>query len=107
MTMPMTFGGNRDIISSMITNILDRRIHIHEWRSVDAVAEATWHDNAPPGTQHHDNADATASIKLGDTMSSRSGISVTDAIAWAQQYPDEVTLYLYDLGTWEPESEDF
>ncbi|MCK6104138.1 MULTISPECIES: hypothetical protein [unclassified Brevundimonas] len=103
----MTFTGNIDIISSMIANIIDRRVHVHKWRSVDAVAEATWHDNARPGTPHHDNADKAASITHGDTMASRSGISVTEAIAWAQAYSDEVTLYLYDMGTWPSEPTDF
>ncbi|RZJ17416.1 MAG: hypothetical protein EON91_09500 [Brevundimonas sp.] len=87
---------------SMITNILDRRTHLHRWRKIDAVAEATWHDNQQPADGAlHDNADSAASIALGDTYAVRRGLSVTGALAWANAYPDEVTLYLYDEGTYE------
>ena len=86
----------------MITNILDRRTNRHRWRRIDAVAEATWHDNQDTKDgSAHDNADSAASIALGDTYAVRISLSVTDAIAWAQTYPDEVTLYLYDVGTYQ------
>jgi hypothetical protein len=84
----------------MITNILDRRTAVHRWARIDAVAEATWHDNMGKPKPGHDNADAAASIKLGDTFEVRSLISVAEAIAWASTFPDEVTLYLYDEGSW-------
>ena len=84
----------------MITNILDRRTVLHRWRIIDAVAEATWHDNMPPSTLDHDNADADASVELADTFEVRSGISIAEAVVWAQAFPDEVTLYLYDQGAW-------
>ncbi|WP_426025488.1 hypothetical protein [Brevundimonas sp. TSRC1-1] len=103
----MTFGVKGDIFPFMITNILDRRTHVHLWRSVDAVAEATWHDNAPVGTQHHDNADFDKRDASNETMAYRSGISVAEAVIWAQQFPDEVTLYLYDKGSWPAGSDSF
>lgn len=86
----------------MITNIIDRRTNRHLWRTVDAVAEATWHDNHNPkvaGT--HDNADPAASRERGDTYGVRMALSVADAIQWAQTFADEVTLYLYDAGTYD------
>ena len=82
----------------MITNILDRRTAVHRWTSVDAVAEATWHDNIEKATATHDNA--VASIASGDTFEIRAGVSVAAAILWASAFPDEVTLYLYDAGTY-------
>jgi hypothetical protein len=85
----------------MITNILDRRTHSHLWRSIDAVAEATWHDNTRPDAGGHDNADPKASQALGDTFAVRCAISLAEAVVWAQGFPDEVTLYLYDVGDWE------
>ena len=81
----------------MITNIIDRRTSAHTWRRVKAIAEATWHDNIKTETPLHDNADAGASIALGDTFAEVNDLSVADAVAWAQAFPDEVTLYLYDL----------
>ena len=85
----------------MITNIIDRRTHAHRWLAVDAVAEATWHDNSAPGTPEHDNADPTS----GDTFEWRTGLSVAEAVVWAQTFSDEVTLYLYDPGSWEGRSD--
>ncbi|HWW11447.1 MAG TPA: hypothetical protein VN018_02940 [Brevundimonas sp.] len=85
----------------MIANIVDRRTNAHRWLAVDAVAEATWHDNAKPGTPDHDNADPVASRALGDTFSWRARLSVAEAVLWGQAFPDEVTLYLYDVGTYE------
>ena len=67
---------------------------------VDAVAEATWHDNIKVPTATHDNADGEASKALADTFAIGSSISVAEAVIWAQTYPDEVTLYLYDQGKW-------
>jgi hypothetical protein len=81
----------------MITNIIDRRTSAHRWKLVDAIAEATWHDNLAKPSPTHDNAEA--SIALADTFETRSGVSVAKAVAWASDFPDEVTLYLYDEGT--------
>lgn len=83
----------------MITNILDRRTAVHRWSSVDAVAEATWHDNIKEATATHDNADASTAV--GDTFEIRGGISVAEAVTWASAFPDEVTLYLYDAGEYQ------
>lgn len=82
----------------MITNILDRRTSVHRWTVVDAVAEATWHDNLEKPSPTHDNADAAASIAMADTFEIRAGISVAEAVVWASAFPDDVTLYLYDEG---------
>lgn len=65
---------------------------------MDAIAEATWHDNLEKPTSTHDNADPVASVALADTFEVRAGVSVADAIVWASAFPDEVTLYLYDEG---------
>lgn len=65
---------------------------------MDAIVEATWHDNIEKVSPAHDNADAAASIAVADTFEVRAGISVAAAVAWASAFPDEVTLYLYDEG---------
>lgn len=82
----------------MITNILDRRTHSHVWQSIDAVAEATWHDNVPEGTPNHDLV--IPDPAHGDVFAIRSNISLAEAVIWAQAVNDDVTLYLYDAGTW-------
>jgi len=82
----------------MITNILDRRTHSHVWRNIDAVAEATWHDNAPEGTLEHDRAARDAAHD--DVFAIRSNLPLSAAVMWAQALNDEITLYLYDAGTW-------
>lgn len=65
---------------------------------MDAIAEATWHDNIEQASPTHDNADAAASVAVADTFEVWAGISVSTAVAWASAFPDEVTLYLYDEG---------
>ncbi|MET4682417.1 hypothetical protein [Brevundimonas faecalis] len=86
----------------MITNIHDRRTNLHLWRTIDAVAEATWHDNHNPDVDgSHDNADPSASIASGDIYAVRTAISVADAVTWAHAFADEITLYLYDAGSYD------
>lgn len=82
----------------MITNILDRRTHSHVWQSIDAVAEATWHDNAPEATSNHDLAVRDPAHE--GVFAVRSKVSLAEALVWAQAVKDDVTLYLYDAGTW-------
>ena len=82
----------------MITNILDRRTHSNVWRNIDAVAEATWHDNAPEGTPDHDQT--ARDTTHDDVFAVRSNVPLSEAVIWAQAFNDEVTLYLYDAGSW-------
>jgi hypothetical protein len=81
----------------MITNILDRRTHSQLWRTIDAVAEATWHDNAPPNTPDHDRA--VPDPAHDNVCAARSNLSLAEAVLWAQTFNDDVTLYLYDAGS--------
>jgi hypothetical protein len=30
----------------VITNVIDRRCHQYRWQKVNAIVEATWHDNS-------------------------------------------------------------
>ncbi len=82
----------------MITNILDRRTHSHLWRNIDAVAEATSHDNAPEGIPGHDHA--APDPLHDDVFAVRSNVPLSEAVVWAQALVGEVTLYLYDAGSW-------
>lgn len=77
----------------MILNIVDRRSRGYRWRRVNAVLENAWQDN---GCKDSDQARADCAHQL--TYAERSGISVSDAIAWGMAEKAEVTLYLYNEG---------
>lgn len=76
----------------MITNIIDGRKRPYRWLKVNAIAEATAHDNSV--------ADSDQASPEGDQViyETQEGISVAEAVNWAQSLPGEVTLFLYDLG---------
>ena len=77
----------------MITNIVDHRKHTYRWKKVTAIVEPTCHDNS---CRDADQADLDESGWIGyDELAET---SVLDAILWAQEFPCETTLYLYDLG---------
>lgn len=72
----------------MIANICDHRAFSHRWKSVNVVIEATWLDN---GVKHSDQA------PRGDyTYADRKGISLNEAIEWANTFEEPVTLFIYD-----------
>ena len=76
----------------MILNIIDRRTHSYRWQKVDAIVEATRHDNVfTEGDQ------AVESYEQPD-FEEWPGISVAEAIARASALPSSLTLYLFDLG---------
>ena len=76
----------------MIWNVIDRRTRPYRWKRVDAIIEATEHDNScldadqveemPPFlVVDHDRLD---------------NVTVQEAINWANQARCPVTLYIYD-----------
>ena len=75
----------------MLTNIVDNRDYRYKFTLVDAIVEATWHDNTIENADQseHDNA---------PDYDERSGLSVNEAFKWAESLKGNVTLYLYDLG---------
>ena len=75
----------------MIANIIDRRNREYRWKSVQAIVEATQHDNSC------DDADQAPP---GDVVfEQRDSVSIADAVGWANSFDCAVTLYLYDEGT--------
>ena len=76
----------------MIYNIIDRRSRPYRWRSVDAIVEATAHDDA---CEDSDQIEPTADDV---TYAQQAAVSIADAIGWASSMPGNVTLYLYDVG---------
>jgi len=76
----------------MICNIIDKRTKPYRWREVNAIIEATSHDNACQ--------DADRQMPTDDdlTYDERENVTLAQAIAWANGESSAVTLYLYDKG---------
>ena len=76
----------------MIANIRDHRRRPYRWLKVNAVVEATTHDNRiADGDQA---APAPGDVDYEELL----GVPVSQAVAWAQAFPGAVTLYIYDEG---------
>jgi hypothetical protein len=77
----------------MILNVIDKRNRPHRWQCIDAIVEATFHDNT---VQDADQAETESeTVDYADLIE----VSVADAIAWASKFEGGVTLYLYDVGS--------
>ncbi|KQM24875.1 MULTISPECIES: hypothetical protein [unclassified Sphingomonas] len=76
----------------MIYNIIDHRSRPYLWREVNAIVEATSHDNACEDADHERTSDADI------TYDQLENVTVQEAVAWASAEPSAVTLYLYDKG---------
>ena len=76
----------------MIFNIIDRRKRVYRWQKVSAIVEATSHDNACA------DSDQQPSGPDDFTYEQLEGVSIQDAVAWADAFDSPVTLYLYDDG---------
>jgi hypothetical protein len=74
----------------MIVNILDRRKRPYRWKRVDAIIEPTWHDNACLDSDHAEVD------KREPSYDARKGISLADAVTWADAAAIDVTLFIYD-----------
>ena len=85
----------------MIYNIIDQRTRPYRWRRINAIIEATAHDNACEDSDLQPESDDDV------TYDQRGPISLFEAVQWAMAQPSPVTLYLYDEGdgfTSEPEA---
>lgn len=78
-----------------LLNVIDCRKRFHRWRFVDAIIEPTWHDNC---VQDADIVEKGAETEGWIGYDERFKISLAEAIKWAQEHPDNVTLFLYDVG---------
>jgi hypothetical protein len=74
----------------MIWNIIDGRVRRYRWKRINAIIEPTWHDNScKDSDEAEEDSDA-------DVYEQREGISLAEAIEWANTKPYPVTLFLYD-----------
>jgi len=76
----------------MLCNIIDNRKRPYRWRKVNAVIEATAHDNDVP------DADSVQESADDVVYEQREAISLEAAVAWAVDQAGPVTLFLYDEG---------
>lgn len=81
-----------------ITNIIDSRKHRHRWAKVNAIVEATWHDNQAA------NADIAPQSAQDVEYDQLEGVSLAEAVIWAQGMPGAITLFIYDDGAGTSES---
>ena len=79
----------------MLWNIIDKRTRPYRWREVNAIVEATEHDNS---CKDADQAPESDPMKTVDYKALES-VSVSEVVKWAASQPCPVTLYLYDLGS--------
>ena len=75
----------------MIVNLIDLRQRPYRWKSVLAVCEAASKDN-----EAEDSDRIAPGIGVEIDYAERDGISVREAVLWAEQMNGLVTLYLYD-----------
>jgi hypothetical protein len=73
----------------MLTNIIDNRKRPYRFLKVNAIVEATWHDNRVK------DADQSM-VDDGPSYAEKEHITVTEAVVWANSFQNPVTLYIYD-----------
>src|SRR5690606_13392070 len=82
-------GHSTDRRKAMLWNIIDNRERKNRWACVDAIAEPTMMDN-----KVHDADQAPAwRTYMVETLD---GVSLEEAILWAQGFDCPTTLFLYD-----------
>ena len=75
----------------MIVNVLDLRERPYRWSNILAVVQSATKDNVA------EDADIIhAKIGVEIDYAERDGLSVREAVLWAERLDGMVTLYLYD-----------
>lgn len=75
----------------MLCNIIDGRERRYRWQKVKAIIEPTCHDNGIK-----DSDQAPPHRKTDIVCEDKNGISLNEAISWAEEQTLPVTLFLYD-----------
>lgn len=76
----------------MLVNVMDLRERPYRWRNVLAVVQSAVKDNAAEDSDQVRVETSGVEIDYAE----REGISVRDAVNWAEGLGGKVTLYLYD-----------
>jgi hypothetical protein len=77
----------------MIWNIIDHRKRPYRWKRINAVIEDVANDNSC-----NDSDQAKLDEDRRILYADRKGVSLREAVEWAQKIDADVTLYLYDEG---------
>ena len=67
---------------------------VYRWKTINAIVEAVEHDNTCVDSDQAAEADEALVVDYDQLE----GVSVQQAVAWANQQSCPVTLYLYDEG---------
>ena len=76
----------------MIVNVIDLRERPYRWKSVCAVVQSASKDNVA-----EDSDKVRDDIGVEIDYAEREGITVREAVLWADRMDGMVTLYLYDF----------
>ena len=87
----------------MLCNIIDKRSRPYRWREVNAIVEATEHDNSCQDADLAPESDPMTTVDYA----ALEAVSVCEAVKWAESQSCPVTLYLYDLGSGFADEEHF
>jgi len=75
----------------MLVNVIDLRERPYRWSNIMAVVEAAAKDNE---AEDADKVSETMGVEID--YAEKVGISVREAVLWADQLAGTVTLFLYD-----------
>ncbi len=75
----------------MIVNLIDLRSRPYRWKSVLAVCESAVKDN-----EAEDSDLIAPGVGVEVEYAERDGVSLREAVLWAEQLGGLVTLYIYD-----------
>ena len=87
----------------MLWNVIDKRKRPYRWREINAIIEATEHDNSCADADQAPESDPMVTVDY----QALEAVSVSEAIKWAESQSCPVTLYLYDLGAGFSDEEHF
>ena len=76
----------------MIINVMDLRERPYRWKNVCAVVQSASKDNVA-----EDADQVTEGLGVEIDYAEREGVSVREAVLWADGMGGMVTLYLYDV----------
>ncbi len=75
----------------MLINIIDLRESPYRWKEILAVVESASKNNS---AENADTVESVGGIEID--YAEREGLTVREAVLWAEQLQGKVTLYLYD-----------
>lgn len=75
----------------MLINLIDLREAPYRWKTVLAVVESAAKNNS---AENADTVENAGGVEID--YAEREGLTVREAVLWAEQLQGKVTLYLYD-----------